>query len=57
MNSVKGREFLRFATAASAAFGMAQAQEIPLRKPKAVVKLFKSPEGHSNGLENTNDGL
>lgn len=26
-------------------------------KPKAVVKLFKSLEGHSNGLENTNDGL
>ena len=30
---------------------------MPLCKPKAVVKLFKSPEGHPNGLETTNEGL
>jgi hypothetical protein len=43
MNSVKRREFLFFATAASAAFEIAQAQEIPLRKPKPVVKPVQVP--------------
>jgi len=49
-------------TALAAAVEMAWPQapaaaEVPVRKPKAVVKLFKSPEGHPNGLENTKEGL
>ena len=31
--------------------------DVPVRKPKAVVKLFKSAEGHPNGLENAKEGL
>jgi hypothetical protein len=64
MNFVRRREFLGLAVAASPAARMARAQDrggvqpnVPLRKPKAVVKLFQSPEGHPNGLENTNEGL
>lgn len=64
MNFVRRREFLGLAAAASPIARMARAQDrggvqpnVPLRKPKAVVKLFQSPEGHPNGLENTNEGL
>jgi len=55
------RDFL----AATLLAGVSRAQEgqsrqeppVPARKPKAVTKLFKSPEGHPNGLEATNEGL
>ena len=43
---------------------MAQAQDragmqadVPLHKPRAVAKLFQSPEGHPNSLDNTNEEL
>jgi hypothetical protein len=64
MHSVRRREFLGLAAAAIPAARMAVAQDrrgaqpgVPVRKPKAVVKLFKSPEGYPNGLENTPEGL
>src|ERR1700688_2376458 len=55
------RDFL----AATLLAGVSRAQEgqsrhephVPARKRKAVTKLFKSPEGHPNGLEATNEGL
>src|SRR6266404_9973033 len=63
MHPLKRRDFLSSLLAASPAARMAHAQDlvvqpdVPVRKPKAVVKLFKSPEGHPYGLENTNEGL
>jgi hypothetical protein len=58
---MRRREFLSAVSAgiASAALapGMRGEQEITPRKPKAVVKLFTSPEGFPNGLENTPEGL
>jgi len=64
MGFVRRRDFLGFTGAAFSVARIVEAQdprstqpEVPLRKPNAVVKLFKSPEGHPNGLENTNDGL
>ena len=64
MHSVRRREFLGVAAAAIPAARMAVAQDrrgaqpdVPVRKPKAVVKLFKSPDGYPNGLENTAEGL
>jgi streptogramin lyase len=52
---LRRREFLGTAIAGGISF--AQASRPPARKPKAVVKLFKSPEGHPNGLETTTEGL
>src|SRR5260370_41198805 len=30
---------------------------VPVSKPTAVVHLFRSPDGHPNGLETTKEGL
>ena len=46
------REFLVSAFAA----GLSVASDVPVRKAK-VARLFKSPDGHPNGLENTPEGL
>jgi hypothetical protein len=58
---MRRREFI----AATLVVGIARAQQrpgqqaasVPVRKPKAVVKLFKSPDGHPNGLETTKEGV
>ena len=64
MHSVKRRAFLGLAAATFPVARIMQGQnrsgaqpDVPVRKPKAVAKLFKSPEGHPNGLENTREGL
>jgi hypothetical protein len=64
MHSVKRRAFVGLAAAAIPVARTAHGQagpstqpDVPVRKPKAVAKLFKSPEGHPNGLENTREGL
>jgi hypothetical protein len=64
MDSLRRRTFLTVAGTVSFVPKIASSQDrggkqpdVPLRKPKTVVKLFKSPEGHPNGLENTNEGL
>jgi hypothetical protein len=61
LNIMLRKDFL----AATLLAGVMRAQEgqsrqeppVPARKPKAVTKLFKSPEGYPNGLEATNEGL
>ena len=51
---MRRREFL----AAALLAGVSRAEtSVTARKPKAVTKLFKSPDGHPNGLEATNEGL
>jgi hypothetical protein len=52
---MRRREFL--ATAFSAGVSLAQVSRPAARKPRAVVKLFKSPDGHPNGLETASEGL
>src|SRR3954452_17872447 len=58
----------KFVGTAALATGMASAQQSPkgapgagsgpsARKPTRIVKLFKSPDGHPNGLETTAEGL
>jgi hypothetical protein len=58
---MRRREFIGAALAAGIAGAQPrpgqQAAPVPARKPKAVVKLFKSPDGHPNGLEATKEGL
>ena len=49
------RKFLGITMASGVSF--AQANPPPARKPKAVVKLFKSPDGHPNALETSSEGL
>ena len=63
---MRWRDFLGLTVSAGmmGVAGAAAAQErkgaqpaVEPRKPNAVVKLFKSPEGFPNGLENTPEGL
>src|SRR5258708_3073530 len=64
MNFMRRRDFVAIAGATSLFPSITLSQEraggqpnAPVRKPKAVAKLFQSPEGHPNGLENTKEGL
>lgn len=55
---MRRREFLTGSLAAGLAGAQRAGQAAALvRKPKEIVKLFKSPDGHPNGLETTREGL